>query len=76
MKPISVTERLPEWAYANVHSKHSDTVLGYCKDHRTWMTVIYNDRYGWESTHSAMFGCEEEEPISITHWLPLPEKPE
>ena len=83
-KWISVKERLPECS--DHHA--SDEVL-VCIDYRPNDPGITEDRYvsidhvRYNCFNQGCFLCEEDSPVDgepspyfVTHWMPLPEKPE
>lgn len=79
MRPIPVTDRLPDvdQSYGTDH-KWSEVVLAYdAAEFGGWCLARYSAR-GWEIDTDAISGpdWEVQELGNVTHWMPLPPKPE
>lgn len=76
-KPIPVTEQLPELKHVAKHyggARYSDMVLAWNEDDQEWFVGFYlrGATYtDWRLSHDEIGVIG-----SVTHWLPLPPKPE
>lgn len=81
MTPIPVTERLPDIdqpCFDGTDRKRSSVVLAYDAAHLGgWCLATYSTR-GWALDTEGISGPEWDvwEPENVTHWMPLPPKPE
>jgi hypothetical protein len=69
MKPISVKERLPE--LTQFKNNYSEYVLMYSILAGWFIGRYRKDGYWFDNTNARYDNGDE-----ITHWLPLPEKPD
>ncbi len=75
MKPVPVTERLPE---PNTPTGEAYVLAYEIGEHPGWIAATYHPTKGWEHDTSAVSGYEWEVDSlgPVTHWMPWPPAPE